>query len=100
MLKVSAARIGVQVRVDEAGDDRAPAEIDDARRRAGERANLARGADAEILPSRIASASRADDLRVDGHDLAVEEHDVRRLRIGCDADERTADRRDNRSPAR
>ena len=72
---------GVQVRVDEPRDDRAPAELDDARRRAprgGESRPCCQAP--RILPSRIASASRTEAVRVDRHDLAVEQHEVGRLR--------------------
>ena len=71
---------GVQMRVDEPRDDRAAVELDDARGRTREAANLRRAAYAQDLA--VANRERFVQrrLRVHGDDLAVEQHEIGRLR--------------------
>ena len=71
---------GVQMRVDEPRDDRAAAELDDARGRAREAANLRRAAERQDLAVANRERFAQRRLRVDGDDLAVEQHEVGRLR--------------------
>ena len=74
---------GVQVRVDEPRDDRAAAELDDARVGPRKAANLGRAAERQNLA--VANRERLAQRRVgiDGDDLAVEQHEVGRLRAAA-----------------
>jgi len=64
------------VRIDEAGDHRAPAEVDDPRMRAGKRADLVIAADSENFP--VGDRDRLADgvLGIHSDDLAVEKDHV------------------------
>ncbi len=70
----------VQVRIDEPRDHGAAAEIDDARGRARELADLVAAAEREHLAVADRERFLHRRARVDGHDLAVHEHEIGRLR--------------------
>jgi hypothetical protein len=78
---------GVQVRVDQARDHRAALQIDDARLWSGELAHVCRRPQRRDFA--VTDRQRLADgrLRVDGHDLAVDENRVGRLRVNGGGEE-------------